>query len=505
MTLVPATLDYTDLDQESLEKRIYRMVDAVLPDWTIRRRANIGNTLVGAFANVGDLLSFLQDNNANEAFVGTARLRQSLLAHAKKYGYRPETAGAAKASLVFVLDAVAAGSVTVPKGKRVLTAEVTAPVAFQLLADAVIPAGQVTVTVDAEHSESRTDIVVSTEAPNAAIRLRGSPFIDDTLDLVAGNGAYTVVADLLSSRSTDRHCTVTVDDLDRATVRFGNGASGAIPTGTITASYKTGGGPNGNLEPGRLTRLEGSYRDSLGNPVRISVTNPAETSGGAPRESSAAIRRNLPRSMRVLERAVAREDYEIVAESVPGVARALHMTGNQLPSIGENQGLLLIVPDGLGIATQTLLEDVKSRFETVAGRAAPTHKKTNTYQLVYAQAPYQVIDWLAVVDLAPNVTRVAGRASIEAAVRTFHALEVEGESGELERNALIQFGYYASNALGWSDAFNVVRDATGVAAVDPGSAGFLLNGIRDDVELLPQHFPKLGTITLIDRRTGEIF
>jgi hypothetical protein len=506
VTIVPATLDYTDLDQEALEKRIYRAVDGMYPTWSERRRASLGNTLVGLFAHMGDVVCFLQDNQAAEAFLPTATLRENILAIVRRQGYRPATASAAQATIVAVLDEVAAGDVVIPAGKRILTAEVTAPVAFQLIEDLVIPAGQVTASADAEHSETRADVFQASGNANQSILLRFAPFLDDSLVVVAANGTFTVVDDLLSSSSTDRHCTVTVDERDRATVRFGNGVSGAIPTGTMTATYKTGGGASGNVEAGRLKRLEGVYRDSFGTPVRVTVTNPAKAGGGDAREGNAAIKRNAPRAQRVLERAVAREDYEIVAESVPGVARALHVTGNQMGGIGENQGLLLIVPDGMGAPTQGLLDAVKARFEPVDGYPAPDKKKSNTYHLVYAVAPYLDIDWAAVVYLAPNVTEAQARANIEAAIDAFHALEVQDQAtGELVVNDAINFGYYASGALAYSDAYNVVRDAAGVKKIDAGPTGLLLNGERDDVLLSTAQFPRKGTVTLVNGATGEPF
>lgn len=505
MTIVPTSLEYTELDHAALEARIFRLVDGLFPAWTSRERVDFGNILVGLLAYVGDRLAFYQDNQANEAFLPTAQLRRSIIAIAKRMGYVPATAGAATADVLFTLPAPAVAAVPIAKRRRVLTAEVTDPVAFQLLADVVIPAGQTQAVGTAENSETRTELLASTGRPNQAYQLRWSPFLDDTLEVVAGDGAYTVVDDLLSSRSTDRHVTVSVDERDRGVIRFGNGVSGSIPVGTITVIYKTGGGSSGNVEANRLRRLEGVVQDALGNTVRVSVTNPAEATGGRPRESNAQMKYAMPRANRVTDVAVSREDYEIVAERVPGVARALHMNGQAMPGIGVNQGLLLVVPFGFGAPTQTLLDQVRARFEQVDGYPAPTNRKLNTYQLVYAGAPFKVIDWSAVVYLSPNTTRAAARAAVVAAVEAFHALETTNELGETVRNERIAFGYYASGALSWSDAFNVVRDAPGIAKVDAGATGFLLNGERDDVLLLPQEFPTLGAITLIDGATGESF
>jgi hypothetical protein len=129
---------------------------------------------------------------------------------------------------------------------------------------------------------------------------------------------------------------VLVDQNDRATIRFGNGASGAPPTGTVQVTYKTGGGAGGNVDAGRLVVLEGAFTDVHGHPVQVSVTNADPASGGTDRQSVAAAKLLAPESLRTLTRTVTREDFEINARRVPGVARALMLTSNEDVSIDEN-------------------------------------------------------------------------------------------------------------------------------------------------------------------------
>lgn len=501
MPILPQDLDYTTLDQQSLETRIFRLIDSVFPEWSERARINFGNLLVGAMAMVGDKLAFIMDNHATESRWSTAVLRRSLLSMTKLVGYRPPSASAATVDLTFTLDGPVAGTVTIPAGTLLRTGEVTEPVVYQLLGDVVFAPSEVTKAGSAENSQSWTEQFLSTDLRNQVDTLQRSGVLDGSLTVTSADGAYTEVSDFLDSSSTSKHFTVTIDASDRATLRFGDGVNGVIPVGTRTVSYKTGGGRSGRVEAGRLNRIDGSFADSLGTPVRVSVTNAAASSGGEDRESNATFKVKAPRSLRVLERCTAREDYEIVALEVAGVARALHLTGNENAAIGENQGQLFIVPAGGGTPSAPLLAAVAARFDWATG----DRPKTNTYQLLVQGAGYLSVDHQATVYLRTGVQRATARASILASLEAFYALTTTNELGEEVDNPTVNFGYYLQGPLAWSDVFNAIRDTAGILRVDPGPTGLLLNGLRDDVELEVQQFPTLGEVVLIDGLTGETF
>lgn len=513
MTILAKDLDYTTLDRQALEQRIFRLIDSAFPEWSERSRINFGNVLVGATAMVGDVLAFLMDSHAAESRWSTARLRASLLSLVKLIAYRPASAKAATVDVVIALPAPAVAAVTIPAGTKVLTDEVTNPIAYQLLADAVFAIGETSKTVSAENSESHEELFSSTGLAGQSFVLGRTGPLDGSFELAAADGSYVERDDLLDSTATDRHFVSGIDARDRGVIRTGDGVNGSVPQGTVTIRYKTGGGAAGRVEANRLRRFESAtFLDASGNPVRPTVNNPLAASGGADREGNAAIKRNAPRSLRVQGRAVSREDYEIVAEGLPGVARALHLTGNQNAAIGENQGQLFIVPEGGGAPSQALLDEVAAQFEPDTG----PYPKTNTYVLLVTGAPYLAIDITATVYLAEGYTGAEGRAkarvNVLASLGDFFALSTTTDEGEVVDNPRVNFGFYfkaadgsAANQLAWSDVLNAVRDAAGIRKIDPGVAGFLLNGVRDDVALEAQQFPVLGTLTLIDGQSGTVF
>ena len=508
--LIPPNVDYTSKDYAALRARLFELIRSVFPAWTDTSVANFGNILVELFAFTGDVLLFYQDNQAREAFLPTARQRRSLLALSRLVGYSPAGATAATVDVVLTFTPAPMGTLTIPVGDRVATREVTAPIFYQFLAAVNVPASTATKTVSVENSASPTPAAfTSTGGANQEYVLPSYPYLDGSARVSDGvSGSYPDVADgwrevenLLSSTSADRHYLVVVDERERASVRFGNGVNGRVPSGVVTVAYKTGGGAAGRVEAGAITRTENPvYYDSLGNMIRVSVTNPAASVGGEDRQSNASIRVNAPEALRVLRRAVAREDYEIATQQVSGVARALAVTSNEMVGVDENELLLLVATANGADPSQALLDQVEELFDY-----GGPYPRPNTLRLRVQKAPYLDVDVAATVYLAPGANGAVVKAQVEAALEDFFApLDDEGAP-----NDDINFGYYFKDKNGiptgrfaWSDVHNVVRDTAGVGRVDPGPTGFTLNGLRADVLLLPIQFPRLGTVTLTNGDTS---
>lgn len=508
-TTIPAPVDYTDLDFDSLLARLKALLASVFPDLNLEDTAELASILLSAKAHIGDVLAYYLRRQGREARIATATQRASLVALCKLIGYRPAGATAAIATETFTLAAAAAADVTLPKGTRVRTEAASSPVRYQLLEDLVIPAGQTTVSATVEHSEFASDLFSSTRAASQRFVLSRTPYLDSSAVVTAGNGIYAEVQNFLSSTSTDRHFMTVVDQRDRCTVIFGDGKSGSIPVGTISVSYKTGGGRAGRVGANTLRQLEVSFSDANGNAVRISVTNAAASSGGDDRESSAMIKLLAPESLRVLERCVAREDYEIVARKVPGVARALHLTRNEDEAVQENEGFVWIVPTDGGTPSQALLDAVAAQY-------APDglFPCTNTYQVRTRAAVYKTFDVLAVVFLRKGYAAATVRAAILGRLQKFFAVMVDARDVGIEAdgevpNPKIDFGYYLQDEdgeptglLALSDVENEVRDTPGVLRLGAGAGDFTLNGVRSDGVIGVREFPKLGTVQLINGATG---
>lgn len=508
MPLLPDSLDYTDRDFDSLLARLRNLISSVFPTWSDDKVANFGNILVELYAFVGDVVTFYQDNQANESRIATAMQRKNLIALAKLINYEPKTASAATVDETFTLPVALAGTVTLPAGTKILTKEVTAPTKYQLLADLVFSPGQTVKVQSIENSEFQSAVFVSSGVADQEFILPVPGYLDLSAKVSdAISSSWVEVDNFLDSTSSSNHFTVYVDENDRGRIRFGNGTNGRIPSGNISSTYKTGGGVAGRVEAGKLTRLESAFTDSFGTAANITVNNVLASTGGTDRESEAQIAINAPASLRVLVRAVAREDYEIAALKVVGVARVLMLTSGETTSIGENQGILFVVPTGGGTPTTLLLTTVLKQFQKdpLDPTWTPPYPKTVTFQLGTQGPAYKTVNVSTVVFNKAGTTPAQMKTNVIAALTSFFAISLADGSP----NPAINFGYYfqdddgiPTGELAWSDVFNAVRDATGVRKVDEGSLGLLLNDLRSDVPIQMQEFPQLGTVTVIDGSTG---
>lgn len=500
MSILPKNTDYSDRDFESLLRREQNLVRSVFPDWTDFNTASFGNILLELFAFVGENLSFYQDAQARESRIVTATQRKNVIALAKLLGYKLPGARAATADVVFQLAAAPAADVTIPAGTIVRTQEVTDPVRFQLLHAVTISTGaeppMAVGTV--EHSEMHDELFSSTGLAHQAFPLTFTPFLDGSAEITAGNGTFSEVESFLDSGPGDRHFLVLVDQNDRATVRFGDGLQGTIPTGTIRVRYKTGGGPQGNVDAERIVVLEGNFADAFGNPVDVSVKNPSPARGGVPRQSLAAAKVRAPASLRTLNRTVSREDFENNALRLPQVARALMLTSNEDSTIGENRGILFVIPQGGGLPSQALTEQVLHQVTAV-------YPCTLTFVVSVQDPVYRVIDVLARVFLRAGANPAAVRKAIEQALASHFAINLP----DGRPNPEIGFGFHMKNAAGepagevaWSDVLATVEAVPGVRKLGDRDEDFLLNGRSDDVLLAYREFPALGAVTLINGDTG---
>ena len=107
---------------------------------------------------------------------------------------------------------------------------------------------------------------------------------------------------------------------DSAAVIFGDGKQGArLPTGTehVTATFRTGSGPDGNVPAGALTQLQ-SFPAGVQK-----ATNPLPATGGVAAEAMERAREMAPLSVRGLERIVSVSDYADFARTFAGIGRVV--------------------------------------------------------------------------------------------------------------------------------------------------------------------------------------
>lgn len=494
MTLARPSLDYTAKDFDAIRARLFNIIPSAFPEWTDVQVANFGNILVELFAWVGDVLTFYQDNQAQESRWSSALLRRSILSMIKMVGYTPTGNRAARAVLTVRLNAPPTGSVPINIGDLFSTLDAANLVEFQALETIVIPAGANPPVgfVTVEHSKPFSENYISSGLPNQSFLLAGAPYLAGSLAITGVDGEWTLVDDLLSSTAQNRHFILTTDSNLRAKVTFGDGIAGSVPTGSLLVAYKTGGGVTGNVGVGAIQKAQRTYYDSLNNPVVLRVSNVSKAEGGIDVQTIESIRESVPRSIRTNSRTVAREDYEINALKVPGVARALMLTRDEQAAVPENTGRLYVVPIGGGTATAELMTAVMVMI-------TDKYPKTITFRPYVLSALYHKVKVSTVVHLAKGAVPAVVGVAVRTAIADFFALLAADGS----MNTLMDFGYYLDGSIAWSDVFNVVRDVRGVRKVDDGADNVTLNGQADDLVVPPEKFPTLESVTVIDAASGQ--
>ena len=138
-----------------------------------------------------------------------------------------------------------------------------------------------------------------------------------TLEVRVNNLLWEESDSLYGLSSTDANYIVRREDDGTTSVTFGDSAA-RLPTGTenVTATYRSGIGPDGEVDAGTLTLLQSK---PLG--VR-SVVNAVAATGSAGPENIDDARGNAPLRVLTLDRIVSLEDYEDFARSFSGIGKA---------------------------------------------------------------------------------------------------------------------------------------------------------------------------------------
>jgi predicted phage baseplate assembly protein len=137
---------------------------------------------------------------------------------------------------------------------------------------------------------------------------------------VSVDGVRWTEVDELYGQPPDARVYVSRRDAAQATrVLGGDGRHGARLSsgrGNVTADYRVGLGPDGNVDAGSLRTL-------LKKPLGLKrVANPAAAAGGAEAEDPTAVKKNAPGTVRTFGRVVSIRDFEDAAREYVGVAKA---------------------------------------------------------------------------------------------------------------------------------------------------------------------------------------
>lgn len=482
-----ASIDYTSRDFDSLVVDLRRRMAEAVPEWTGYDQG-FETLLFENYAYVGDILNFYIDRMMNEAFLGSAALRESVLNIAQMFGYKPAQQTSAMCTLTFTKTPGLNENVTIPKGKRVFAqVEGADPIFFETTADLTIVAANDSGTVTATEGTSVTEsyVGVSTGAEQQAMVLYYPRVIKDSVRVFTKDGTidpatgqptlveWAPFERLIDANFYDRAFTTFVDEQQYTYIIFGDGVSGQIPAVNVEvyATYKHGVGAAGNIGVGAV---KGFFEADDITSKFASVTNTTSAVGGSDPETIEEMRRSIPRSLRSLERAVTVQDYADIAMQVAGVGLS-----NAAALVSTNVSLYIAPVGGW----------------QVDGTGADGQPSTNLLNIVQAYVDRRKMIGTSVTISGPvyvpiNITfsvtvnggylRTRVQESVIAAVRQ-HLAFSNRKFGEI---------------IGKAAVFRAVVDVPGVDYVT--ITAFNRDGAGDDGDLTmaANEIAKIGTITV---------
>jgi predicted phage baseplate assembly protein len=298
-------------------------------------------------------------------------------------------------------------------------------------------------------------------ARNQSWRLENVPVIRGSLHLQVNEGPgeawtdWTPVDDLFGSGPTAQELAV---DWTSGEVRAGDGERGQVPvanaenpdTNVIALEYRFGGGTRGNVRAGQIVNLQGSIDGIDG----ARTSNLFEAAGGTDEERIEDAKVRARQVLRARERAVATDDFELLAKQAGNVlrAKAIPLAHPLFPGVQVPGAVtVIVVPDAKGPAPQPsdgLLRTVCAFLEA---------RRLLTTELYVVGPRYVSVQVKATVVVHDDADPARVRTEVETALSGYlSALDGGGEDGH---------GWPFGGAIRYSQVLQRVITVDGVDSV----------------------------------------
>lgn len=331
--------DYTSRDYESVKNDLVNRAKRKIPEWSRAQPSDFAMLLVDLWAYVADVQHYYIDRAHTEAFMASATQRSSVHALAQSMGYVPNPRTSATASVT--LRNSTASVITVPKGTMffVPPTATTDNIYFTSSAAQDVAANG-TAAVSLNEGRQVTETLTTNFSGRAAVSfiLSEQKVVPSSLSLTVGSVTYSYLARMPDASSTAPVFTTVTDSSDNTVLLLGNGVNGVVPpTGvTITATYRVGQGPLGNVAAGAITKMDNPITGLSIDTVTVSTAGV----GGRDPESLASIKTNAPTLRRTQERAVTEADYKAIMLGFSGVSKSHVVTSTSSGVVTVNYSAL---------------------------------------------------------------------------------------------------------------------------------------------------------------------
>lgn len=398
---------YLNRSYQTIKNALLSKVTTSNPELTDHGESNIFVIIISMFSGIAEMLNYYVDSMAREGFQAIAQRRSSIIRHSYPLDYRIKARMYESVNVNFNIvdsnsDPINLSSDTlVPAGTSIST---TGGITYVTLNDYTMIAGSSVYSIPFVQATLNSAIPLGvTDGTLNQHLVLPSDYVHGTIDLSVGGTDYTNIDSWANADFDDESYIIDVLFDNSIVVELGDDFRGLVPVSgqAVEASFYTTLGPDGSVDPGELVTPPAI---SLGAGEFLEVSNPLASSGGTFIESTESIRKNSIYSRRLLNRMVTRLDYKNLTESIAGVAKAkIHFCCGK--SID-----LYIVPEGGGIASQSLIDAVADEVDD--------KKMAGTKVSIYsAGETYLYIDLTATA--RKNKSSTQTRADIENALLTF--------------------------------------------------------------------------------------
>ena len=273
---------------------------------------------------------------ANEMFLDSADLRNSIVSHAKHVGYTPRSATSPYADVNLVVNNASGSTLTAAQGTTFTTTVDGTSYNYIVKEDTTItPASGVYTFSNLKIYEGTlvtNKYTVDTSDANQRFLIKNDMADTTTLQVKVQNSStdtttttYTLSTDLADVTSTSTVYYLEGAEDEQYEVKFGDGVLGkALSTGNIVSLVYivTNGADSNGASSFTLSGTVGGFSD-------VSLTVNTNSANGADPESPSSIRFNAPKQYATQNRAVTAKDYESKVKSIYSNAKSVQVWGGE--------------------------------------------------------------------------------------------------------------------------------------------------------------------------------
>ena len=477
--------NYASRTYSTIRQDLLNRAAIVAPEWTDRDPSDFGMLFVDLWSYMGDIMNYYIDRAGREAFITTATQRESLIAYANMFGYKPSGRRSSEATVFIANSSSASANIyTVNVGDKFSAVSNNTTYNFYASNEAIISPGQ---TVEVSLTEGtrvidETLVAAATGLPNQTYILANSDADTTTITVTVTEegveGTWIPYGTVQDIPQNSRGFSVVLASSGKVQLNFGNRINGYIPPAgsTIKASYTRSSGADGNIGSNLIKTIVSTA------PAYITLGNSSVASGGTNGETAETLKSNIVSYMRTQDRAVTLKDYEDLARSVNGVYKAVT---TYTPGSGSASGGASVILYGLPYISDFLTTTLHSITVPTDLRTAIVNQVTPRSMLGVTPIAASTIT-LNRLNITAEVYVSDGFVSSSVAASVYNAID-----GLLSFDAT-DFG----KQIRKSDVYKAVMALNGVDYIEISNFQILNSSDAEVTVLDPTHLIRKGSISV---------